>query len=319
MPKLTLPVRIAASSIFVLSFLHTVFWLALSLFLAPDVAIQLPYSFLRFLFGMFSLAGVAGVLIAIGLFRARNWARIAALVLGALVAFFCAFSLLVLLVLIFGVLPAAGPEIELHSVDFLRLFIVYLLVFSLAIWWIVLFARKRVAAQFSSPFADAAIGTKPACPKPIALLAWLMILSSTLSAISWPLILGRIPAMLFTHVFSPGASKWIWAANIFLFLVCAIGLLKLQRWSYTGVIALHVFWLVSLFVSQLSPHYESYTRLCLDTLELADTYPILNRLHFPQWVSATMTAIPTALLIAGLFYYRRSFFEAVDDSHHPSS
>ncbi len=314
MPKLTLPVRIAAASIFVLSFLHTVFWLALALFLHPDITIQLPYPLLRFLLGMFSLAGVAGGLIAIGLFRARNWARIAALVFGALVAFFCALGMLVLLVLVFGVLPVGGPEIELHSIDFLRLFIVYLLVFSLAISWIVLLAKKNVAAQFSSPFADAAIGTKPTCPKPIALLAWLMIISSALSALSWPLILGRIPAMLFTHIFPAQTSKWIWVANIALFLLCGIGLLRLKRWSYTGTIALHAFWLLSLLFTQLSPKYDQYMTACLNALEIPQTYPFLSHLHFPQWISALAAAIPTALLIAGLFYYRRAFLETATES-----
>src|SRR5262249_22036861 len=147
-----------------------------------------------------------------------------------------------------------------------------------------------------------------ACPPPIALLAWLMIVSSALSAVSWPLILGRIPAMLFTHIFSPQASLWIWIANILFFLLCGIGLLKLQHWSYTGTIALHVFWLASPFVSQLSPQYPAYLQNCLSALEIQENYPGLNLLRFPQWISAVITALPTALLIAGLFYYRRSFF-----------
>jgi len=111
----------------------------------------------------------------------------------------------------------------------------------------------------------------------------------------------------------------IWLANILLFAACGIGLLKLQRWSYDGTIALHLFWLVSLLTSQLSSNYQTYTLLCLKILDLGEAYPVLNRMHFPRWVSATTTAIPTALLIAGLFYYRRSFLQAVQTSRHPSS
>jgi hypothetical protein len=132
-----------------------------------------------------------------------------------------------------------------------------------------------------------------------------MIASGALSAISWPLLLGKIPAMLFTHIFAAKASHWIWGVNTFLFLVCGIGLLKLQRWSYPATIALHVFWLVSLFVSQISPLYNRYISLCLSTLSAPNSYISLGMNRFPQWVSAILTAIPTALLIAGLFYYRR--------------
>jgi hypothetical protein len=95
-------------------------------------------------------------------------------------------------------------------------------------------------------------------------------------------------------------------------------LLKLRRSSYDSTIALHLFWLISLLTAQLSSNYQAYTLHCLKLLDLGETYPVLNRIHFPQWVSATTIAIPTALLIAGLFYYRRSFLQAVQTSRHSS-
>ena len=122
--------------------------------------------------------------------------------------------------------------------------------------------------------------------------------------------------MLFIHVFSMATSKWIWAANIVFFLICGLGLLKLQRWSYTGTIALHAFWLVSMFVSQMSPFYELYLRLCLNALEIPQTYPELSLPRSSPWLTAIVSAIPTALLIAGLFYYRRSFLKAAAEAGH---
>ena len=278
---------------------------------------------MRFLFGAFSLAGIAGVLISIGLFRARNSARIATLVLGALVAFFSAIGVLAACVALFGFL-SLGLGIEIPTTKggyYFSLLLIYALIFGLALWWIILFSRKSVAAQFSSntdPSAPSSI-KKPACPPPIALLGWLMILTAALSALSWPLIFAKIPAMLFTHVFSLETSKWIWAANILLFLVCGIGLLKLQRWSYTSTIVIHAFWLVSLFVSQLSPQFPTYLANCYATLQLDQTATYFIHFNFPLWVSAIFTAIPTILLIAGLFYYRPSFLKAVADSRHLSS
>jgi hypothetical protein len=214
----------------------------------------------------------------------------------------------------------SSTELALHRDDSIRVLLIYFLVFLIAVWWIILFSRHSVAAQFASnansalPFAK-----QPSCPPPIALLAWLMIASGALSAISWPLILGKIPAMLFTHIFSSQASRWIWGVNAVLFVACGIGLLKLRRWSYSTTIALHVFWFTSLFVTQLSPLYNRYLSICLAALSVPNSYISLGIDRLPQWASVLFSAIPSALLIAGLFYYRPAFVKAVADSRRLSS
>ncbi len=317
MPKLTLSVRIAAASLLLLSVFHSIFWTMLAVSSKANLPTEFPFNYFFPVFCAIAGAGISGVVVAVGLFRARNWARIAAIALAALVAFFCALSILVPVTLVFGFFLPTGFGIEIPSkTDMIRLIFVYFFVFGLSIWWIFLFSRKSVAAQFSgsNAFASVDIPKKPACPPPIALLAWLMIISSALSALSWPLILGKIPAMLFTNVFSLNTSKWIWAANILLFLACGIGLLKLQRWSYTGAIVLHAFWLVSFFVSQLSPAYERYLSACLNALQFDQSTIVFIHLKSSPWVTALSTAIPTALLIAGLFYYRRSFLQAAAEA-----
>lgn len=319
MAKLSLSVRIAASSIFVLGLFHTIFWAAIAFWLQPDIGDQFPAQTLRPVLLILSAAGLAGIFISIGLFRARNWSRIAAIALAAFVVFFCALGIVAPLFFFFGLAATTGVGVELPSKnDLLRFVLVYATILTLAIWWIVLFSRKSVAAQFSSrtPLDAPAVPRKTSCPPPIALLAWLMIASSALCVVSWPLILGKIPAMLFTYIFSPGTSKWIWAVNILLFLACGIGLLKLQRWSYTGAIALHAFWLVSMFVSQCNPLSDKYLELCLNALAPPDTFFHVGYHIGSRFASAVITAIPTALLIAGLFYYRRSFLKAVEDSRH---
>jgi hypothetical protein len=316
MPKLTLPVRIAAGSILLFSLAHIIFWGMLAFSARANLPDTFLYSYFLPILCIFSAAGLFGAIVAVGIFRARNWARVAALVLAALIAFFCIFAILALAVMALGSFSMGlGIEIPQKS-DLTRIALAYFFIFSLAFSWIILFSRKSVAAQFSASTTalDQTIPARPACPPPIRLLAWLMIFSSALSALSWPLILGRIPAMLFTHIFSAQTSKWIWAANILLFTVCGIGLLKLQRWSYSATIALHAFWLVSLLFTQLSPTYEQYMNQCLDALELSQTYPALTHFRFPQWLSALTTAIPTALLIVGLLYYRRAFLKAAGET-----
>ena len=318
MPNLTLSVRIAAVSILLLSALHIVFWATLAIAAHSAAPATYPTNLLFPVSCVFSVAGLFGVMVGVGVFRARPWARIAALVIAALVLLFCGFGILVLIMTLVGFSgPGLAVDIPAASKTYsVSMGLAYLLIFLLAIWWVYVFSHKSTAAQFSSPTLTPTEGIpkKPSCPPPITLLAWIMIITSGLSALSWPFILGRIPTMLFTHVFSMTSSKGIWAANIILFLVCGIGLLKLQRWSYTGALALHTFWLVSMFVSQLSPLYEPYLRICFNALEIPQTYPELRLPPFSPWLTAVVSAIPTTLLIAGLFYYRRSFLKAAAEA-----
>ncbi len=319
MPKLSLSVRISAYSICALSFFHVLFWAYLAHSIEGSFLPGFPNFAVAPMLWVFSLVGFIGIAIGVAILSRKSWARVAALVLAALVACFCAFGGLLLTPIALRIIGGGFGMAE-SSEDrnaYAGLALIYFAILALACWWIYALSRRDAAAQFAqsdSPAANLA-AKRLACPPPIALLAWLMVASALLSGASWRLILGKIPAMLFNHIFSNGPSKWIWIVNIVLFLVCGIGLLRLQRWSYTGAIALHVFWLISIFVTQMSANYETYTRTCVDALNLGEAYPVLNRLHFSPWIAATFTALPTSLLIAGIFYYRRSFLQAVRDSH----
>jgi len=299
--------------------LHTIFWGFKAFSLRAQLPKEFPYNYIFPAMTLFSMFGVVGIIVGVGLFKARNWARIATLALAAVGAFFCVFAMAVALGLLF--ISGSTTELAFHRDDSLGVMLIYFLVFLIAIWWILLFSRQRVAAQFSSSATSSILPLRkePSCPPPIALLAWLMIASGVLSAISWPLILGKIPAMLFTHIFSAQASRWIWGVNTVLFLACGVGLLKLQRWSYSATIALHAFWLISLSVTQLSPLYNRYLSICLSVLSVPDFYISLGIDRLPQWVSVLCSAIPTALLIVGLFYYRPTFVKAVAHSRRLSS
>src|SRR5580765_5079522 len=112
MPTLTPAVRIAASSILLLSFVHIAFWAILALDLGKGPANDFPYNFYVPAFSIISAAGTAGIVTAIGLFCAKDWARIAALVLGAVVALFCALGMLAPVLLISGALPLASLGLD---------------------------------------------------------------------------------------------------------------------------------------------------------------------------------------------------------------
>lgn len=323
MSKLSLSIKLAAWSILILSSSHVAFWAFLS-YLVSATGLNRGQFLPLFIFTcLISATGTLGLFVGVGILRAQSGARLAALVLGACVAVISLFGTIVTFFLLpEWTLGLFTGDLNLSN-DSTRISLgcLYLLIFVVASWWIFLFSRKAVEIQFSATQTERkATGLKkPSCPPPVALLAWLMIVSGVLCAVSWPLILGKIPAMLFTHIFSAKPSIWIWITNIVLFIVCGIGLLKLQRWSYDGTIVFHAFWLVSPLVSQVSTNYAAYSHSCLKALDLDGIYPLLDRVHVSPWISATLTAIPTALLIAGLFYYRRSFLQAVYDSRRSGS
>jgi hypothetical protein len=312
MPRLTPAIKIAAGVLLFLSLLHILFFLVGAKIVQGGFPQEPPYTYLSLAMCFIAGGGAAGVIVSVGLFLARNWARIAAIAVAAIVAAFSCLGILLELILMVRPPQIEGFEIRFEGHGALYLVLIYLLIFSIAIWWLFLFSRKTVAAQFSAP-GGANIPstlTKPACPPPIALLAWLMMATSLLCAISWPILLGKIPAMLFTRVYHHPASSWIWAINLLLLAASGVGLLLLKRWSYTAAITLHLFWMISIFVSQLSSSYASYIRECISQLELPEPLGASTLSFLPPWLSAIATALPTALLIAGLFYYRPSFLAA---------
>src|SRR3981189_3339980 len=167
MPSLTPAVRVAATSILLLSLVHIFFWAMLAITIQSEAPNEFPYTYFAPLFCVIAAAGFLGIAVGTGIFYAKQWARIAALALAALVAFFCAFAMLVSAAVVFGPLAAGLGG------DLVRLALVYLFIFSLSIWWIFLFSRKSVAAQFSASAVSVAPAgpKKPSCPPSIALLA----------------------------------------------------------------------------------------------------------------------------------------------------
>src|SRR5262249_797985 len=173
-PNLRPSVRAAATSIFMLSVLHVAFWAIVAFLVKTNLPPEFPYNFLFLILCCFSVGGFFGVAVSLGLFRARNWARIAAIALGAIVAFFCAFSMVILGVFILGLLNTSQLGLSVASKgDCLRILLVYLFIFALAVWWISLFCRQSVAAQFSASTTTVDLAPKKSTsPPPIALLAW---------------------------------------------------------------------------------------------------------------------------------------------------
>jgi len=265
------------------------------------------------MFGLFIAVAIFGVATGIGLIRLRNWARISALVWAGFSGFCCAFGL-VFVVLIPFPAPPNAPAASMAMVRWI-LFSVYGLPVLVSVWWLVLFNRSTIKSQFRGEnlSADGSAPQKPRCPLPLAVLAWLLIVS-ILNSLFVLVLPFHMPVFLFGRVVAGGAGKAIFLLSSLLFAVAGVGLLKLKPWSYPLAIGMYLFWIASGVVSMLTPNFRSALNAAISEM--------LIPMHLPDTQMPAATSMRSAnlgmflglafcaLILGMLFYYRRRFLEA---------
>ena len=176
-------------------------------------------------------------------------------------------------------------------------------------WWLFLFSRKSVAAQFAGVLGAPA-PQKPSPPTPIAILAWLYITSAA-HIVLLPFLPFSLPFMLFGHFFFGTVSTVAYILVCLIFVTAGIGMLKLKQWSYSLSIGLQSFFLASTIVTVLNPNYEAQIASWNERLQEAMQLPADLRYnpmyqHHPHWTMYVGPAIPLAVIVMQ-FYYRRRF------------
>ena len=265
-----------------------------------------------------------GIATGIGLFYVRNWARISILIWGGMLVFFGGIGIPIAFLMPIPSTPNA-PDLPAESMQAVRLIFlaIYGMPLLIGIWWLILFNRKTVKAQFggAAGSADPAVPRKPACPLPIAVLAWLYI-SSILNLLFLPFLSFHVPVFVFGRVLPGRVALAVLIFSCLAFFVSGVGLLKLKPWSYSLTIGLQVFWLASTAVSVLSPNYgavmDSFLKEMRASLHLPETqFSPANFAHHHGW------AVALGLLFAGailglLVYYRPRFLEAASAANSAS-
>lgn len=257
-----------------------------------------------------------GIATGIGLILLRNWARISVLIWGGFCVFFGGLGIPVAFLVPLAPPPNA-PQLTVESMQAVRwiMMVVYGIPLVIGIWWLILFNRKSVKAQFASTAttADAGLPLKPRCPLPIAVLAWFYI-TSVVNLVFLPFIPFRVPIFIFGRVL-PGNSGFI-VLTLFCLATtaCGVGLLKLKPWSYSLTIGLNVFGLANIVVSMLSPSYEavmdSFSKQMQDSLHLPQTqFSTGNLMHQYGW-ALTLGLLVIGAILGLLVYYRPRFLEA---------
>lgn len=285
----------------------------------PDTASALPPSVRTFGLatqGFMICLSLFGVATGIGLLYLRKWARISILIWGGFCAFFGVIGIPFALLMPFSQTPNA-PNLPAEGMQLFRgiLLIIYGVPLAIGIWWLILFNRKSVKAQFAGQGVSAELGLpqKPACPLPIAVLAWIYV-ASVLNLLFLPLLPFHVPLMVFGYVLPGSAGKIVLIITSLAFGIAGIGLLKLKSWSYSLTIGLQIFWLASGIVSALTPNYravmDSYMKEVQASFHLPETgaSPFNFAQHY-GWMMAGGLVIAGAIL-GLLVYYRPRFLEA---------
>ncbi len=259
---------------------------------------------------------VAGIATGVGLIYLRNWARISILIWGGVFTFFAAVGIPFAFVLP-KISPPNAPELPESSQQLVQWILVFMygLPLVIGIWWLILFNRKSIKAQFIAARGpvEASLPQRPRCPLPVAVLAWFYV-GSILNAVFLPFIPLRIPVFLFGLLLPAKAGLTVLILTVLGFFVAGVGVLKLKPWGYSLMIGLQMFWLASSAVSMLSPNYEtaitSYMKDIQAWMHLPETQ--LSPDYFAQNFGWTMkfTIVVGVAILGLLFYYRRRFLEA---------
>ena len=254
-----------------------------------------------------------GVATGIGLILLRNWARISILIWGGFSVFFGVFGIAIALATtLFS--PPEVADLPPGTIQGLRLLLLCIYGAPIIVggWWLFLFSRENVRAQFAGP-AGPLPPAKPGPPVPISVLAWLYITTAA-HVVILPFLPFSIPIILFGHLVSGKAGGFVYALLCLIFMVAGVGLLKLKLWSYPLTLGLQLAFLASGIVTFLSPNYPSQiaavTQRVHDAMHLPD-YPYFrpDYPHPVRW-SIFLVLFVAAAVIAMLFCYRQRFMQA---------
>jgi hypothetical protein len=262
---------------------------------------------------------VFGVATGVGILRLKNWARISALVWAGLSASLCSVILLFSLVMPLPT-PTGQQPISLFAVRMI-LIAFYSTPVAVGIWWLILFTRPRVRAEFlgaspaeQTPIASGAVppvsAATPRCPLPIAIIAGFLFFSF-LSAFLMPLLHIPVPVILFGHRLHGSLATGAFVLTTMLMLVAAVGLWKLKLWSYPLVVGLQSFWLLSGLVTFLSPNFAQTMREVFEEMQMPNS-DYASQLYLHHRSLALIGLLPAIALLAILLYYRPAFLKAAE-------
>jgi hypothetical protein len=291
------------------------------------ISAPFPAALRPFLYGVWIvlvLCALFVVVVGVQVIRLRNWARISLLVIAGLMLFFGVMGIVVIFVTLFISTPA---DLRISQVLLAAILaVIYGIPAAVSIWWLILFTRSSVVAQFHAPAAlepprppsAMSVYNNPECPLAIRIVGWY--LGSFVIVIPFiPFLPGSVPAMYFGHVFFGAAAIATYILNFTFISIPGIGLLLLKRWSYPLTVASQVLASANAIYTMWSPSYEANVRSLFEKMNIP-TLPSNSEqmLRYSRYFSLIGLLIPLAILIT-LWVTRRKFYEAADRASQTSA
>jgi hypothetical protein len=258
------------------------------------------------------------IAVGIQVIRLRNWARISLLVIAGLMLFFGVMGMVVIFVTLFVSTTPADPRVSQRFLAAI-LAVIYGIPAAVSIWWLILFTRSSVVAQYQAsaalepprPPSAMAVFNNPECPLAIRIVGWYV--GSFVVVIPFiPFLPGSVPAIFFGKVFFGPVAIAVYALNFALISIPGIGLLLLKRWSYPLTIASQLLASANAIYITLSPSYEANVRTVFEKMSIpnlpSDTEQML---HYSRYFSLIGLLIPIAIVVT-LLAARNKFYEATD-------
>jgi len=241
-------VLVAGSGIGLLLTSLGIFALALGSRVQPQSVLPPQLLVLVILFNIFFICLEAfGIFTGIGLLRLKNWARITTIVFAVCILLQSMFSTLIVLVM---PLPTDSNVPANFNLIFRGIMTGFGLFFlAIGAWWLVLFTRRGVSAQFQpvlspAPMEFAEPALQPLPPRAgrvpvVVLVVAILLLAGTPSMLVVPFM--HFPAFFLGKVLYGGAARIFFVVIFVADLTVGIGLLRLKRWSLPAAIAFYVF------------------------------------------------------------------------------
>jgi hypothetical protein len=285
-------------------------------FSAYGVALTPAMRSILYLTWAFFLLGAVFVLVSgIYVIRLCNWARLSLLIIAGCGLLFGVVGLGVIFVMIYF-----KPEDPLVSKPVLAtvLGFTYGIPILVAVWWLLLFTRRSVVAQFQAAAVALAetnasspsLFNNPECPLGIRIVGWY--LGSFILFLPFiPFLPAHVPALYFGHLFRGPSAVLAHFLSCVLLAVPGIGLLLLRRWSYPLTFVTQLLLCINCLVIAFSSSFESNVRAAYAELGLpvpSGADALLPEVRYMLLLSLIM---PLASLVI-LYIYRRPFYVAAD-------
>ncbi len=280
----------------------------------------LPRAGIGFAIALYGVLTAAGYATAIGVFLRKQWARIVTLIFACFLLFGCAMAALGILIM--PMIQPGMPNISDHELHVMRFMMgaIFAIPALIGAWWLWLFTRRSVAAEFAAqptqPPAGIIGGPPPALslsarrPVSITVIAVWMLFGVACTPFAFLYV--RIPAAAFLFWIISGAAA-IAMTVLFgaIYLLIGIGLLRLRPWSRLAAMLWLFFGALNNAVFFCAPGGETRNQRLMELMRTQMRTPAGPPLQLPAgfmiWITVCIALI--ALLQIYFLITRRAAFE----------